>query len=203
MDDKSKRHRAPRQNLAGERFGKLVASEWAGNSRWRCLCDCGRVTSVLTANLRRGNTTSCGCIRNITSSKRATTHGLSGTAAYRSWLNIRRRCREVTHPSYPTYGAKGIDIHEPWYQSVEAFVRDVGHPPTDSHTLDRIENARGYEPGNVRWATPTQQARNRSVCRSVTFQGHAFPSVSAFIEWLAPQIGIKPKTLKREITRLP
>jgi len=197
----SKRFRQPRTDLTGKVFGKLTVLEWAGGSRWACVCDCGRTTTVLTANLNRGNTASCGCVRNIKSSLRNTTHGLSSTLAYKTWINVRRRCREVNHPSYPQYGGRGINICDKWHESVEAFVCDVGQPPSESHTLDRINNAHGYEPGNVRWATPTEQARNRSVCVALEFQGRKFVSVSEFVEWLAPQIGVNRQTLERELQK--
>jgi hypothetical protein len=194
-----KRYRQPRSDLTNQTFGKLTVLEWAGNSRWVCQCECGNTSVVLTANLNRANTTSCGCVRNIKSSKRNTTHGLSNTLAYKTWLGIRRRCRDEKFGSYKDYGAKGIDIWQPWYESVERFVADMGQPPTPEHTLDRIDNSKGYEPGNVRWATQTEQARNRSVCVKIAFQGHEFASLSAFVEWLGPQVNVNGKSLTREM----
>lgn len=195
------RKRVARSDLAGKRYGKLEVKEWVGNSRWRCLCDCGNETLVLTANLNRKNTTSCGCIRNMMSSKRNTTHGLSNTHAYKTWLSMRRRCREVTNAAYKDYGAKGIDVIQRWYDSVQEFVNDVGHPPTSGHSLDRIDNLRGYEPDNVRWATATEQSRNRSVCVQVEFQGQHFNSIAHFVEWLATQVKVNRKTLLREVQK--
>lgn len=195
----SQRYRQPRADLTNQVFGKLTVLEWVGNSRWACQCECGKSSIVLTANLKRGNTTSCGCVRNILSSKRNTIHGLHNTIIYRTWLGIRRRCRDEKFGSYRDYGAKGIDIHQPWYESVQAFLEAVGHPPTNWHTLDRIDNAKGYFPGNVRWATPLEQARNRKVCVKVAFQGQEFRSLSAFVEWLAPQISVNGESLDREL----
>ena len=195
------RQRKARLDLSGKRFGKLVAQEWAGNSRWRCVCDCGNETLVLTANLNRANTSSCGCVRNMMASKRNTTHGLSNSHVYKTWLSMRRRCRDVKNLSYQDYGAKGINVIDRWFDSVEEFVKDVGHPPTAEHTLDRIDNAKGYEPDNVRWATPTEQARNRSFCVQIDFQGQHFDSISHFVEWLAPQVNVNPKSLLREVQK--
>ena len=195
------RYRNARSDMSGKRFGKLEVKEWAGNSRWRCLCDCGNETLVLTANLNRKNTSSCGCVRNILASKRNTTHGLSNTHVYKTWLSMRRRCRETTNAAYKDYGAKGIDVIDRWHNSVEEFLNDVGHPPSSNHSLDRIDNTRGYEPHNVRWATATQQARNRSMCVQIDFQGQHFDSISHFVEWLAPQVNVNRKTLLREVQR--
>lgn len=202
------RERNPRVDLYGQRFGKLTVRGWAGNSRWICRCDCGGEAFVLTANLRRGNTSSCGCIKRVGASKRATTHGLSNTPAYRTWLSIRRRCHGNGGHGYDDYGAKGITVCDAWRESVEAFVRDVGQPPSLDHTLDRIDNFRGYEPGNVRWATSKQQARNKRNNVRMEFQGHEFSCIPEFLEWLLPQLTVhrmdgaaKRSSFRRELQR--
>lgn len=195
------RERKARLALHGKRFSKLVVQEWKGNSRWECLCDCGNKTLVLTANLNKANTTSCGCIRNIMFSKRNTTHGMSNTHVYKTWISIRRRCREKNNSSYAQYGAKGISVIDRWYDNFSEFLKDVGNPPTAAHRLDRIDNSKGYEPDNVRWATPTQQARNRDVCVKVEFQGMHFESISHFVKWLCTQTKVNRRTLLREVQR--
>src|SRR3990167_5689780 len=123
--DTSIRLKNPRRNLSGLRFGKLTAVYWTGNSRWFCICDCGKPTVVITANLKRGNTTSCGCIRKIAASKRATTHGLSNTPAYKTWLGIRRRCLDSRHDGYKYYGARGIGIYSEWAKDPVVFINHV------------------------------------------------------------------------------
>ena len=193
-DFHSIRARGPRKDLTGQRFGKLVVREWAGNSRWLCDCDCGRSTKVITANLKRGNTSSCGCVRNIKSSKRATIHGLSNTRAYKTWISIKRRCYEPQNAAYKDYGAKGVDMWDEWLVDVVAFVRDVGQPPSDDHTLDRIDNAKGYYPGNVRWATPLEQGSNKSNNRWVTYQGGRY-TISQLARKIAEECGITHKQM--------
>jgi hypothetical protein len=189
------RYRAPRRDLTGERFGQLLVLGWKGNSRWLCQCECGKTAAVITANLNRGNTTSCGCVRNIASSKRATKHGLYWTPAYRTYLSVYARCcRPNKSAAYAQYGAKGVTMWEGWKGNPAQFIKDVGQPPTSEHTLDRIDNSKGYEPGNVRWATSIEQARNKSNNVRVEFQGQSFPSLSAFVEWLLPQTNLtKPQ----------
>lgn len=165
------RSRGPRKDLTGERYGKLIVKSWAGNSHWHCKCDCGSSSIVLTANLNRSNTTSCGCVRNHMSSVRNTKHGFYGTPAYRTWSSIKRRCYEKQNASYKSYGAKGVKMHKPWINDAKAFIDYVGQPPTDDHSLDRIDNTKGYFPGNLRWATPFEQASNKTSNRRVTYQG--------------------------------
>lgn len=62
-------YRSPRLNLIGEKFGRLTVQEWAGNGKWKCLCECGNTILVQTDNLKSGNTKSCGCYQKEQTSK--------------------------------------------------------------------------------------------------------------------------------------
>lgn len=77
------------------------------------------------------------------------------------WRFMVRRCHSPSDPSYQLYGCRGVAVCDRWRQSFDAFLSDVGVRPTPSHSIDRIDNGRGYEPGNVRWATCKEQALNR------------------------------------------
>lgn len=80
------------------------------------------------------------------------------TTEYWAWRNMKNRCYYKKSRSYPDYGGRGITVCEEWRGSYAAFLRDVGRKPTPEHTLNRLSNDRGYEPGNVEWATPLQQS---------------------------------------------
>lgn len=83
-------------------------------------------------------------------------------STYQSWDCMKTRCTNKNHPSYRGYGAKGITIYEPWLK-YENFLADVGERPEWADGgLDRIDNSKGYEPGNVRWATRELQLENRT-----------------------------------------
>lgn len=79
---------------------------------------------------------------------------------YQAWRSMRRRCTNPKDKDYLKYGGRGIKVCEQWEKSFETFVTDVGERPA-GRTLDRIDNDLGYQPGNVRWATGTEQLINR------------------------------------------
>lgn len=144
----------------GQRYGRLVAIEFVdrdqyGHQRWKFLCDCGREKVILASRVCAGRTKACGCLMGT-----QTKHGRWNTTEYRIWLGMGTRCNNPKDHMYVYYGARGIAICERW-QKFENFYADVGSRPSPSHSIDRIDNDGNYEPGNVRWATKSQQALNR------------------------------------------
>ena len=120
------------------------------------LCSCGTTKEIMISRVRAGTTKSCGCIIG----KSNATHGMRKSPEYRSWVAMVGRCHNVNHKDYPRYGAVGIHVAAEWRASFSAFFAHIGPRPVGT-SVDRIDGRRGYEIGNVRWATPQEQARNR------------------------------------------
>jgi hypothetical protein len=153
------------KDITGRRFGRLTVagfSHMARGSFWRCACDCGNEVVVSLVNLGR-STTSCGCAHREELIVRNTSHGHTPrgarTSAYARWAALVQRCTNPNDRAWPWYGARGITVCDRW-KIFENFLADMGKPPTGL-TLDRIDNNRGYEPGNCRWVTMKEQAANR------------------------------------------
>lgn len=93
-------------------------------------------------------------------------HGLSKTPEFRAWAKAKARCTCPTDRAYKYYGGRGITF-APEFEDFLVFLAEIGPRPDSSYSLDRIENAKGYEPGNVRWATRSEQMSNRRGMRPV------------------------------------
>lgn len=158
-------------DLENLRFGRLVALRSAGRCPgqtsylWECRCDCGKTITTRSSSLLSGHTKSCGCAaldRCLSGSMRRI-HGLRNTPEYDALAAAQARCK----PGYAQrkdYFDRGIRVCEAWSQLSTGFLdflSHIGKRPSSKHTLDRIDNDRGYEPGNVRWATRKEQVANQ------------------------------------------
>lgn len=149
-------------NLIGKVFGRLTVLERSAG-KWVCSCSCGGTHLVQTERLNSGHTKSCGCLKKT--QKANLNHGYCVDGKVRSeywaWHNAKRRCTETTRHNFHRYGGRNISMCQEWFNDFGAFIAHIG-PKPPGMTLDRIDNNRGYEPGNVRWATYSQQAFNRN-----------------------------------------
>lgn len=165
----------PVRDLVGQRFGLLLVLCEAGRNRhknalWLARCDCGTERVFVGNNLTRGGTKSCGCLQRKLAGTVKRTHGLSKMVEHRIWMEMRARCNNPRGESYANYGGRGIQVCERWAQFPN-FLADMGERPSPQHSIDRIDNNRGYEPGNCRWATRIEQNNNTRQNRPITYRG--------------------------------
>jgi len=188
-----------RLELTGMIIGKwTVLSECErrrGQTHWVCRCECGTEAVVAGSELNHGRSRQCrGC--------RTRTHGASrrkdkkSTPEYGAWCGMIGRCESPKNQRFKNYGGRGISVCERWRHSFQNFLEDMGKRPSLTHSLDRIDVNGNYEPGNCRWATATQQARNKRNNRVLA----AFGKTMTITEW-AEQTGIPPYTIRRRIRR--
>lgn len=93
-------------------------------------------------------------------------HGMDGTTEYIIWIGIKRRCNDPKRLQYKDYGARGIKVCDRWMESFRNFHEDMGDRPSKNHSIDRIDNNKGYSKENCRWATHTEQSRNQRVFKT-------------------------------------
>lgn len=190
----------------GDRYGRLVVvEELPGTPRNRpdrknakrrsflCRCDCGRETKVALDHLRSGHTASCECLQRDSISNRAI-HGMSYSDEFSIWCGILKRCEGKDAKNYHLYSS--VEVHEQWKSDFLAFYRHLGPRPTKRHSVDRIDGTKGYVPGNVRWATPKEQAWNRRVNIVIKVEGE-----KRLLVEVAESRGMNLETLRERINR--
>lgn len=152
-------------NLTGKVFGDLIVLRKSGRyyqkasgvwrTTWLCKCLCGKSVHKITNALTSGSNISCGCCE----------WQIHHRDSYISWMGMKSRCDSVTNKDYLNYGGRGIG-YDPYWTKFENFYRDMGDPPINSISgerlsLDRIDNNGNYSKINCRWATRSQQQLNK------------------------------------------
>lgn len=189
-------------DISGKTFNDLTVLEPAGQDKqgyfiFKCECVCGKICEVRGNGIKSGHNKSCGC-RNARSSYK---HGMTKTKFYNCWRGILKRSTLKSRKDYNRYGGRGIKICNEW-KDFEVFKGDMHesfkeHVKTNGEkftSLDRIDNNKGYYKSNCRWATPKQQANNRSNNLIVEFNGEN----KTIAEW-ANEYGLNYQTLRDRI----
>lgn len=134
---------------------------------WNCICHCGKSFQCYPPSVKIGNTTSCGCYaKNMTIKRNKANRKWQSNNKnmHAVWHAMISRCQNQNNWRYKYYGARGISVCESWQNFdnyYEWINKNLGERPSKKHSLDRINNDGNYEPGNLRWADPSEQAKNK------------------------------------------
>lgn len=186
-----------RNDLTSRIFGRLTVASfssttWDWKSKWECHCSCGNVVIVLSSDLLRGRTKSCGCLRKetlaIARSKKTPQSGVvhgharngDKTPTYNSWVAMWSRCTNPNTTDWKYWGGRGITVCNQW-KVFDNFLLDMGLKPKGKRiSLDRFPDQNGnYQPGNCRWATPREQSANRRPRSSQTQSALKAPEIAS------------------------
>jgi hypothetical protein len=185
-------------DLAGQLFGRLTVVSRAGTAGgevlWACKCECGGRKNVRGYCLRKGLTRSCGCLQKEATALAKTTHGQRRSREYRIWSAMKDRCTNENCHAFADYGARGIGVCDRW-MDFGVFLEDMGKAPPRA-SIERIDNALGYEPGNCRWATAAEQARNKRNNVVLEHQGRSM----CLSDW-ARELGVSRGCLRGRLRR--
>lgn len=189
------------ESVYGKRSGILTAIAICGrqisnNGKWKnlvlCKCDCGNYTIIELNSLNRQHTKSCGCLYHK--------HDMAKTRPHQIWASMRKRVHNPNCKAYKNYGGRGIEICQEWDDDTNGFVnfwkwaQNNGY--SDELTLDRIDVNGDYSPGNCRWTTRIEQARNTRKNLMLTYKGET----KCLKEW-SEILGINYGTLQSRICR--
>jgi len=182
-------------DIIGKRFGGMRAVAFAGyfNNRPYLIgkCDCGEEFITSVSHVKAGHVRSCGCTRGRKLGVLLFKHGYSETdcRAYTSWRAMRERCRNPKAKAYRYYGGRGITVCERW-NDFGTFLTDMGHPPTETHSIHRLDNDGPYAPGNCKWATVEEQVSNNSANWNIAINGvrHTAAQATRYLGWKAARL---------------
>lgn len=185
------------KDLIGLKFGKLLVLERSddyirpndhkGRPRYKCLCECGKITYVIGSSLTCGITKSCGC----NMGKNLLKHGFSHKEKlYNVWKNIKARCKNDKY-----YGGRGIKIYDEWKNDYTVFRNwAINNGYNENLTIDRIDVNGNYEPNNCRWVDNFIQANNKRNNVYLTYKNET----KTVHQW-EKIVGIKAATIKKRL----
>lgn len=190
-------------DLSGKQFGfwtvlhKDEPHPGKRNSFWVCQCKCGEIRTINRSTLVNGQSKSCGCWDSPNKKGINQIHGMSRTRLYHEWVSMRNRCKNPNDKSASSYYLKGISVCKEWNSDFSAF-RDwaLSNGYSDSLTIDRIDNSKGYSPDNCRWVSMAEQQQNRTNNVYVEYNGKQW-----CLRTLCTEIGFPYKLAHRRYKR--
>lgn len=178
------------KDLTGQKFDRLTVIKRAGTSKsgkvlWLCECSCREHNQITTttSNLITGNTKSCGCLAKESASrtgKANTIHGDTDTRLYRIFHGMKDRCYNSKNKDYARYGGRGIKVCEEWLNDYITFKKwAINNGYQEDLAIERKDFDKDYCPENCKWISMSQQQRNKSSNRVITYNGES----KILVEW--------------------
>lgn len=178
------------KDLTGQKFDRLTVIKRVGTSKsgkvlWLCECSCREHNQITTttSNLITGNTKSCGCLAKESASrtgKANTIHGDTDTRLYRIFRGMKDRCYNSKNKDYARYGGRGIKVCEEWLNDYITFKKwATSNGYQEDLTIERKDFDKDYCPENCKWISMSQQQRNKSNNRVITYNGES----KILVEW--------------------
>jgi hypothetical protein len=186
---------------SGHMFGKIMFIrdlEGGVNRRAAFLCPCGKEFENYIGSVKQGLTKSCGC--------QYFRKRIWQTVEYHCWRSIQARCFNEKNASYENYGRRGITVSEEWLSSFDVFLKDMGKRPGKGYSIERIDNDKGYSKDNCKWATWSEQAKNKRPMSSYIPKNkhrkakrYLYKGESLSIPEWSRKLGMSISTLRRRI----
>lgn len=165
--------RNKRRGEVGTEYGKLkfTGEELVINGRYHgvFICKCGAIVTKSMTRVLAGRVMSCGCLARENQFRK---HGMTGTKEYRAWTGLKNRATNPNSKDYHRYGA--LEHDRDLLNNFEVFYAAIGPCPSPKHSVDRIDTTKGYQKTNIRWATDSEQQRNRRDSKRVIIKGLEF-----------------------------
>lgn len=186
----------------GDKLGTLIFLNdvFLGTKRRKAnfLCSCGREFVADVNAVSTENTRSCGCMYKSTTGSKypKVRNGLKNIfpKEYIVWKAMKARCSNPKRMGYAEYGGRGISVSDGWAASFETFISEMGPKPSPLHTIERVDNSKGYAKENCRWATRKEQVRNRRNTLKVEFKGQ-----KVVLAALCEELRLSPKMVRNRL----
>lgn len=183
----------------GEKFNKLtivasitmITKSGRKISGIKCVCECGGECNTTITDIRSGVRKSCGCLK----AEACVKHNMSKTPVYRRWQKMKYRSKNKNDKRSKDYVLRGITCCKRWEDFI-SFYEDMGDPPTEKHSLDRIDNNKGYYKENCKWSTPKEQMNNTRTNVFLRYKG----KIKTVTQW-AEELNINKEALRARIKR--